>query len=160
MAGRTATSLLPPIMALLFLLAGLVTVTAEPHLATAGMMPQGMMSSRSLQADAATNCPAEVATCYADATCETCFSAFTTASDECFSNAQSCSSALDGFCCAITAEEEEDCQRSDLVIEVLGAFQEARELHGWWRGLTSTYIYHVRRPPSADYHKRIPLSSP
>eukprot|EP00752_Nemacystus_decipiens_P014882 g13250.t1 len=97
------------------------SAAAEQHLAGAGM-PQGLMSRRSMATTSSTDCATEKADCFADATCAACFNAFSVASDTCFARASSCVGAQEGFCCAITAEEDEDCQGSDLVIEVLECF--------------------------------------
>lgn len=125
MAARTIISLLPAVTALLFLLAGLVPVAAEPHVAIANIIPQGL-TKRSLASTSDTECAAQQAACISDASCATCFSSFQTASDDCFASASTCTGAQEGYCCSITAEEFEDCQSSDLVVDVLGAFRDTR----------------------------------
>lgn len=118
MAGRTTTAyLLPAVMALLFLLVGLVAAD-DVRLANEeggmGMMRRALTTS-------ASECAAEYSACSSDTSCITCVTEFLSEEEGCgFVFGIPCEDAQDAACCAL-ADEEEDCETDTNFGNYLGA---------------------------------------
>ncbi|CAM9321440.1 unnamed protein product [Ectocarpus sp. 8 AP-2014] len=106
MAGRTTTAyLLPVVMALLFLLVGLVAAD-DVRLANE---EGGMGTMRRALTTSASECAAELSACTSDTSCFTCFTEYSSKEEECGLVGSACEDAQDAVCCAL-ADEEEDCE--------------------------------------------------
>lgn len=116
MVGRTATSLLPAAVALLFLGVGpVVSGAAEPRLGvTAANMPPQATMKRALTTASDDACIHETNDCAAEEACFTCLQVFVATVDGCaVAGDLSCSEAQETTCCTV-AQEEEDCENNDL----------------------------------------------
>lgn len=108
MAGRTTTAhLLPAVMALLFLLVGLV---AADDVRLANEEEGGMGTMRRALTTSASECAAEFSACTLDASCTTCSNVYVSKAEECgLVEGSPCEDAQDAVCCAL-ADEEENCE--------------------------------------------------
>ncbi|CAN0262687.1 unnamed protein product [Ectocarpus sp. 4 AP-2014] len=106
MAGRTSTAyLLPAVMALLFLLVGLVAAD-DVRLANE---EGGMGTMRRAFTTSTSECASELSTCASDASCTTCLTEYLSKEDGCGVEGSSCDDGQDAVCCAL-ADEEENCE--------------------------------------------------
>ncbi|CAN0046722.1 unnamed protein product [Ectocarpus sp. 6 AP-2014] len=106
MAGRTTTAyLLPAVMALLFLLVGLVAADDVRLANEEGGM--GTTMRRALTTSAS-ECAAEASACSSDTSCATCLIEFAS-KEECFTDLSLCEDVQDAVCCTL-ADEEENCE--------------------------------------------------